>query len=172
MFKPLKLSPTQLKKLLTYDRQTGQLTWRERKNLPEWNGKHAGKIAGYTHSEGYVGVGIAGKLYLAHRIAWAIAHNKWPTHQLDHINGNRSDNRLCNLREADYSLNAKNSSKHAKNTSGVSGVSWHAKAKKWHAEVCVDKVKHRLGLFHSLTDAAQVVQDFRRRHGFTERHGT
>lgn len=87
---------------MAYDPETGLLTHRiGRKN---W----IGKVAGYAKHDGYIGVNISGKLHQAHRLIWLYVHGQWPCKYLDHINGNRSDNRIANLREATNSQNQAN----------------------------------------------------------------
>jgi hypothetical protein len=67
---------------------------------------------------------LTGVLYREHRLAWLYMTGEWPTHEIDHINGDRVDNRFCNLREATASENRWNSRKRVNNTSGYKGVSW------------------------------------------------
>lgn len=110
------------KLMLTYDQETGNLFWKHRDDMPNsWNARYAHKLAGGAHNQGYTRIVINGTKYLAHRVIWLIYHGSWPTNFIDHINGNRSDNRICNLREATYSENAANTHRH-KNKTGYKGV--------------------------------------------------
>lgn len=167
----LTLSHDDVANLLKYNPKTGNLIWLYRSNSPQWNAKFGGCRAGYQHGQGYIALGINNKLYLAHRIAWLLTHKEWPSEIIDHVNGCRHDNRLTNLRAVSHSINSRNSVQQRRNTSGVTGVSWHKKAQKWYAEVHVNKQKHYLGLFARIADAAREVQLFRSEHGFTKRHG-
>jgi len=137
-----------LKELFSYDPETGLLYWRAR-----GRGRIKKKPAGTLLSTGYVGIVADGKRLLAHRICWAIANSKEPADQIDHINGVRIDNRICNLREAKNSQNGKNMSISKRNTSGVSGVSFDKINQKWRAYIRVDGVHLNLGRWPSIKQA-------------------
>jgi hypothetical protein len=89
-----KLAAERLRERLRYDGGTGVFTRRVGSGHAR-----AGEIAGSVHSTGYVRIGIDGGKYTAHRLAWLYVHGVWPSDQIDHINRNRSDNRIANLRE-------------------------------------------------------------------------
>ena len=88
----------------------------------------------------------------AHRIVWAMTYGYWPGHQIDHINGVRNDNRLCNLREATVAQNPQNQRTSPRNASGYPGVSWTTDGK-WEAHITVDGRRHHLGLFDTAREA-------------------
>lgn len=115
----IKLMASELKKWLDYNHETGALTWRKKPN------RHIriGDIAG-TPKEGRVQIGIGGQHYRAHRLAWLHFYGKWPKHQIDHINGNPSDNRIVNLRDVTSSINHQNRRVASKRSiTGLLGVS-------------------------------------------------
>jgi hypothetical protein len=85
-----------LKELLSYDRLTGTFTWRVTKSSRALKGQ----VAGCLKPHGYREITIDWEVYLAHRLAWFYVNGYWPPEQIDHVNGNRSDNRIVNLREA------------------------------------------------------------------------
>jgi hypothetical protein len=101
-------------------------------------------------NNGYVCIRIDNILYTAHRLAWLYVHGNWPAHQLDHINKNRSDNRLCNLREATNAENAQNR-KRSDNKTGYTGV--NQENNKWKAEIKLNYKTIRLGLFETPEEA-------------------
>jgi hypothetical protein len=112
----------------------------------------AGDVAG-TVSEGYRQVCIDSEIHPAHRVAWMIVHGRWPGAFIDHINGDKADNRLCNLREATASENNCNRAKPNTNTSGFKGVHLHRRSGKWKAQISVGGRRRHLGLFLTPEDA-------------------
>jgi hypothetical protein len=100
-----------VRSILRYDGETGYLHWIA-----------SGKVAGTVRPDGYVQLPINKRHFLAHRICFALANNRWPTHTIDHINGAKTDNRICNLREATDSQNQVNRKKMRTNTTGFKGV--------------------------------------------------
>ena len=137
----------ELKRVLRYDPETGEFTWKVSKGTA-----HAGSVAGHLHSDGYTHIGINGKIYKAHRLAWLYVHGKWPKDQIDHINHVRNDNRISNLREASNKDNGLNQKLHKTNSSGVSGVYPHTPGR-WKSSIMKNgKLKH-LGHFDSFKEA-------------------
>ncbi len=114
-------------------------------------GTYAGAVAGRynTDGDGYRQIGINRRLYKKHRLAWLYMTGAWPRHEIDHINGDRGDNRFCNLREATASENRRNMRKRVNNTSGYKGVSLDAERGLWRARITVDGKDKLLGRFRS-----------------------
>ncbi|HHL8053427.1 TPA: HNH endonuclease [Klebsiella pneumoniae] len=101
-----------------------------------------------------------------------VIHGEWPASFIDHINLNRSDNRAINLRLATNSENMMNQSKRADNSSGVKGVDWHSRTKKWRARCMVSGVRHTVGMFNSKREAEKSIREFRNQvHGEFANHG-
>jgi hypothetical protein len=144
MTKAKPLPPLELvKQLLDYDPQIGGFCWKHNR------GKKGcmGKPAGYSH-KGYISIEIDGKEYRAHRLAWLICTGEDPADkQIDHVNGNKSDNRFANLRLATNSQNACNRTVSARNTSGFKGVSFSSKQQAWKADVRINGVTKHLGYY-------------------------
>lgn len=92
-------TPEKLRDLLSYDPETGHLTWKPRngKYLGFFNYTFAGKIAGTLRTDGYISVKIFDVSYPAHRLIWAMVHDEWPE-CVRHVNRDDADNRLANLR--------------------------------------------------------------------------
>lgn len=166
------LSAEILRSRLSYNKDTGVFLWRPNKNGSRgWSARHAGKQAGTTDSRGYKKVVIDGEQYLLHRLAWLYVYGDWPDSHIDHINGNKSDNRICNLRDVDPVDNSRNAKRYSSNTSGVTGVSWISTRSRWKAAIKVGGKLVHLGYFHSLNEAAIARYEAEMRYGFHENHG-
>lgn len=153
--------------LLNYNPNTGVFTWlQDRGRLAK-----KGSVAGSVDSGGYGQIRIQGKSILAHRLAWFYHYKDSPKEHIDHINGNRLDNRIENLREVSRFENQQNQKKYNTNKSGITGVSWHKQHNKWYASVQKNKKLHFLGLFDNIFDAAAASKSARNRLGFHENHG-
>lgn len=112
-----------------------------------------GSLAGSVTSHGYLAIRVGGNLYKAHRLAWLYVYGYFPENQIDHMNRNRVDNRICNLREVSRSCNIRNSRKRVDNKSGVKGVSWHKASDGWVSQIVLNGRKIHLGTFNDLTEA-------------------
>jgi hypothetical protein len=143
------LTPDQIKQLLAYDPSTGAFVWRPRDG---WRNNRAGRLAGAVGKDGYVRISIQRKSYLAHRLAWAHVYGEWPSHWLDHVNRNRADNRIINLRGASAGANAQNTPRYQNNKSGCKGVYAHSWGK-WEAYITINRKRIYLGVYESLQDA-------------------
>ena len=142
------LTAERLREVLHYNPVTGVFTWRvSRSNV------HAGDEAGSDDGNGYVQIRLFRATYRAHRLAWLYVYGTWPEGMVDHENRNKSDNRIDNLRLADDSQNAQNTPTRSNNRSGYRGVYWHARAKKWAAEINAYGCQKYLGLFGTPEDA-------------------
>lgn len=115
---------------------------------------------------------VAGVLVLAHRAAWAVAHGAWPDAEIDHVNHNRRDNRLENLRAVSRRQNAMNASLRSDNTSGVVGVTWQPSRGKWAAQIGVKGRVVPLGRYAHLEDAVHARRTAEVAHGFHQNHGS
>lgn len=118
------------------------------------NGKPCGRRA--NTRQGYAQVKVNGRNLRAHRVIYAIVHGEIPEGEIDHINGNRMDNRIENLREVSSSENAHNSKKPKTNTSGFPGVYWNTRDQKWVARIRVNYRQIFLGYFDDLNEAVEA----------------
>ena len=133
------LTAARAKHLFHYDCETGVFTWRNC-GLKKLNGQPTATSVG---SHGYHQIYADGKMYVAHRVAWLYANGKWPKGYIDHVNGVKTDNRICNLREASQSLQNGNTKRRKSNRSGFKGVDFKVSHKKWRARIAFQG-KHRL----------------------------
>jgi hypothetical protein len=144
-----------MREFIAYDPETGEMTW---KKVLSNRTKPNAVCGGNLDSKGYKRVCFDKKQYRAHRVAWALFYDKEPTLQIDHINGNKLDNRISNLRQATNYENSRNCGISKNNTSGITGVTYHAKAKKWIAQIMVNRQNYYLGLYNNMADAAAARQ--------------
>ncbi len=145
---------------LDFDQETGVFTWKN----DGTRGVKAGDIAGTKMKSGYVMLSVKGKRLLAHRIAWLFVHGEFPEGNIDHINRNKSDNRIANLRPATYEQNAQNRLKNIKNTSGYKGVTWHKRDERWQAAITVRKKVIHLGYYKNVEDAYKAYTEASKKH--------
>lgn len=122
-----------------------------------------GKAVGAIGANGYLLTHIGKQTYRVHRLIFLHQHGYLPP-EIDHIDRNKTNNRVENLRSVTRAQNTHNGSTPKNNTSGVKGVYWHKDAKKWHAQCRVAGKTHYLGIFAELDAAAQVVRQFREKH--------
>jgi hypothetical protein len=150
--------------VLRYDQRTGDLLWLGN------SGKKAtaGKVAGHVNCLGYVHVRIDGKLLLGHRIAWCMYYGEWPDQNIDHIDGNRSNNKIANLREASQQMNTQNRRSADKDHSiGLLGVKRHGK--RFRAGIVVNGEQFHIGVYDTAEQAHSAYVDVKRvvHHGCT-----
>jgi hypothetical protein len=144
------LTHAQLLDALDYSPETGLFTRKKRTT----NSLNIGDIAGGINKKGYVEIRVCGNFSLAHRLAWFYVHGEWPAGHIDHMNGIKDDNRIANLRVLSAAANNENKRRPmAGNTSGLLGVSWMTKAKKWRAQICSKGEVTYLGIFESKDEA-------------------
>jgi len=113
---------------------------------------------------------MQGKLIKAHRAAWALYFGVFPEGDIDHINGVRDDNRICNLRDVDRRANSRNAARHKNNNSGISGVYWHVRDNRWVASINFAGMQRHLGYYPSLIDAASARKSAEIRFSYHENH--
>lgn len=167
-----KVTIQRLRQVLDYDPQSGVFIWKERDfSAQGWNTSYAGRQALTSdNGSGYrVGSVDCVKVY-AHRVAWAIVHGEWPS-IIDHIDGDRSNNRISNLRSVSHAENARNCRLNKNNTSGTNGVSWNKAARKWQVHVTVDRKQSCLGLFDCADAAKAARAQADQESGFHPNHG-
>jgi hypothetical protein len=122
-------------------------------------------------SSGYRLGAIFNEKHLAHRVIWAMQTGKWPVGDIDHIDGDRLNNRWSNLRLVSHAVNGRNAVLKSSNTSGANGVSYRPDRGKWRARIMVDGREKSLGHFDSYREAVEARRAAQGRYGFTNRHG-
>jgi hypothetical protein len=140
------LTAEQVRAILSYDPETGAFTWRARPSV------RAGRRAGRVVPDGYVKIEHDGRSYFAHRLAWLYVYGDWPEAYVDHINGIRSDNRICNLRKANLSQNNAHR-RGAECNGGLRGASFHKSVGRWRARIRNGGKEIELGYFDTAEEA-------------------
>lgn len=171
------LNQSKLRDLFTYNEETGDLIWRQRQECDfadsdtcnRWNRRYANTRAGSKTPTGYTQIYINYRPYFAHKIIWMMTYGEWVT--VDHIDHDRSNNRLSNLRAVTHAENCRNFSRKSNNTSGVNGVVWDKKNNKWRAQICVGGKAISLGRFPDKEKAIAARREADRKYNFHPNHG-
>lgn len=175
-----KLSKDDLFALMDFHPETGQFYWRERG--PEylaqtirpktWNKRRAGKAVHQTkNTMGYFQIKVLDKIYLAHRLVWLFTYGDWPQFNIDHIDGERTNNAVANLRDVPQSENMLNVRLRKDNASGVTGVAWNTRYQRWDAVIRKNGVRRFIGSFKDKDLAIQARLKAQRELGFHDNHG-
>lgn len=145
---------------LRYDPVTGLLYW----TIFKPNVKKDSVAGNFCNTHKYIKIMVNKKNYYAHRVCWYLHYGSFPTKQIDHINGVRHDNRICNLREATDGENKQNLPKRNDNTSGYTGVCWSKRDKKFEVRIYVNNKKIHLGYFDNAELAHQTYVEAKKQH--------
>lgn len=173
-----------LHKILRYDPHTGGLYWRERtpdmftdtghsaeRKCTTWNSRFAGKRAGNVADDGYASISVNYTILLAHRVIWKMHNGTDPSDQIDHIDGNRSNNRIENLRDVSRSDNQRNQAIMKNNTSGHHGVHYSKTEGMWRAAINTNGKKKTLGRYRCITAAIIARKIAEETYGYHKGHG-
>ena len=145
-----------LEKNYTYNPENGIVI---RLNKTTWNSK-VGIPVGISRKDGYLAIGFENRPVLLHRAIWLIVYKKMPDAFIDHINGKKYDNRLCNLREATKAQNGRNQPARKNNKLGIKGVIFDKSRVKYVAQATHNKQHFNLGRFDKVEDAEKAYKDF------------
>lgn len=156
----------ELRSYFSYNPDTGVIV--RRMDSATGPGK-TGDVAGHVTKRGYVRIKHKCKSLHAHRLAWIIIHGS-VVGDIDHINGDKSDNRLCNIRLVNAKENARNRARSSKNTSGCTGVSWDKKSNKWHARISSNSGRVSLGVYDDIYDAIAARKQAEKELGYHKNH--
>lgn len=143
----------QFNEVLNYNHETGIFNWK----VDVSNNVKAGSIAGTIHHSGYIQIRFEKKQYRAHRLAWLLFYGKYPNNFIDHINGIKNDNRICNLRDVTRNENSQNQKKAQKDSmTKILGVTFSKVNNKWKARIIKNKQYIHLGYFDNANDAGNA----------------
>jgi hypothetical protein len=144
---------SRLRELFSYNCETGCIT----RNVSAGSSVAGSQVVSKS-AHGYVRTKVDGEFIAGHRLAWALHYGEFPSLDLDHINGEKTDNRISNLREATRSQSQINRGQMRNNTSGFKGVNWNASEGKWMARCAAQGKRKHLGYFENLSDAVAAYQ--------------
>ena len=150
MEKPRRINQEKLTAVLHYSSETGAFVWRHTVSPTA----RKGSIAGSKNQCGYRQIKIDGTTYSASHLAWLYVYGAWPPDELDHIDRDRGNNRIANLRLASHKQNMENTGLRTNNSSGVTGVSFDRQSGKWKAQIQHFSKKICLGFYQSIDDAS------------------
>ena len=137
----------QLREILEYQPETGLFFWKKKRN-----GISVGQLAGGKDRDGYIRIRIDNVKYAAHRLAWMYIHNDFPKNFIDHINGIKIDNRICNIRDVTRSENMQNLFKPQGRNIYI-GVYKNQNANTWYSKIEINGKQIRLGTFKTPEEA-------------------
>lgn len=143
------ITQSELKEVLNYDPDTGIFTWIKKTNN-KCNKIIVGKNAGWIEKIGYLRISLYKKSYMAHRLAWLYVYGEMPNKCIDHIDGNKSNNKISNLRNVTNAENAQNKKNHHSNSkTKIIGVDFIKRVNKFRATITLNYQQHYLGLFET-----------------------
>ena len=160
------LTQDRVKELLNYNPDTGVFTWRFGRPKAK-----AGAIAGSENWKGYWLICVDGNRHRAHRLAWLYVHGEMPEHTIDHINQDKKDNRIANLRAVTNAENHRNMGIQSNNKTGYRGVSYAKERGKFTARIKDGEVYRNLGYFNCAASAAIAYAKSKYALGYHENHG-
>ena len=168
------MTQNELIELLSYDPETGDFIWNERDERfftregrhQWWNGRYANQPAGTIHNNGYLVINVLGKRHKAHRLAWLYVYGEMPASYIDHINRNKLDNRISNLRIATPSLNNKNKGLRVDNVSGVTGVHLRKDTGSWTVYIAMKDGKSHSKCYKDFFEAVCYRKSMELQHGY------
>lgn len=165
------LTVERVRELLNYDPETGLFTWKHSRGTAR-----KGNLAGYarTTQQGktYWVIRMDRVSHLAHRLAWVWMYGTVPEDQIDHVDGNGTNNAIANLRTVSLSENMKNKRKQANNTSGVTGVSWEKNSSKWEVRIMIGGKSVYFGRYADFQQAVSIRKKAETLYGFHSNHGS
>lgn len=152
--------------IFNYSPHTGAITNKITRGIAK-----VGREPGGIDDKGYRVFGYKNRIYKAHRVAWLLHTGAWPSNQIDHINGIKSDNRIDNLRDISNKENGKNSKRRSDNTSGVTGVRFSVKKNRWIAQIKVSGQYKHIGYYNDFNLAVLARKMAEQKYKFHTNHG-
>jgi len=151
---------------LFYDRERGEFRW----VVPK-RGIKPFSIAGHTNDQGYSIICLDSKKHRAHRLVWLCETGEFPQEEIDHIDGDRSNNHISNLRTVSRAENKRNIGKPINNKSGYQNVLWYPPLNKWHVQISKNGKRIHIGYYFTLNEAVDARDAALAKYGFHKNHG-
>lgn len=169
-----------IKEAMTYNPDTGEFRWLERprrhfesdKEFRRWNARYSGRLAGGLNVRGYHKITLFNLRLAAHQLAWAMHYGVWPRFELDHIDHDRANNRIANLRDVPHSENSQNMPRSSSNNTGCVGVYRQPNPRLFRACIRVNRKLIHLGTYPTFEDAVAARKHAENVHNFHPNHGT
>jgi len=161
------MTQSRLKELFRYDKNSGLFYWIKRTS----NRIKVGDIAGNLSADGYIEIRLDKKLYKAHRLAWLYVYGALPMLNIDHINHNKTDNRIENLRDVTFQKNSQNTKMHKDNKSGKMGVHYSKRDNVWIAYISIKGKRKHLGSSKDKHTAIELRNCAEKKYCFHNNHG-
>lgn len=165
------ITQPELKDLLSYCSSTGLFTWVKSRGS-RIKGDIAGCLFKTSNGKTYIRIKVKGRKYMAHRLAFLFVTGSWPEDEMDHVNGDGTDNGWLNIRSVTHSENMLNKRVPHASVSGISGVTWNKRVSKWQVAIRKDGRQHYLGVFADVELAALIRAEAEEVLGFHPNHGT
>lgn len=162
------LSHECLTKVFEYEPESGTFIWKIRAS----RAVKPGDIAGSLNKNGYLLIKVRKYIYRAHRLAWFYFYGQRPpieAYRIDHIDGNKLNNAIKNLRAVSNAKNTRNHKMYSHNTSGITGVYFNEQSQKWCAQIHTNGKQIHLGSFHFFEDAVKAREAAEIKYGYAVR---
>lgn len=160
--------PDAIFECLHYNQNTGIITCARKYSTRSVVGAEVGTL----NPDGYRRIQYKNKVYMAHRVAWLLHYGSWPDKEVDHVDGNKLNNAISNLRCVHTKDNCKNRGVSKHNKTGHPGVQFDSATGKWRVQFRINKKNKHFGLFEDFNEAVDVAREQYIHHGFSERHST
>jgi len=160
------ITQERLKEVLFYDPRSGIFTWKMSRGTAR-----KGAVAGVESTGGYRAIGIDGRRYSAHRLAFLYVEGSFPKDSTDHVNGKTTDDSFKNLRRVSIRTNTKNRKIRSTNKTGIHGVCWHAALLRWQVNISNESGWLYLGVFDSFFDACCARKSAELKYNYHPNHG-
>jgi hypothetical protein len=156
----MKIDADEVRRLLAYDPTTGRFF-----NAVNRRRARKGAPAEIEHNAGYRCVSIGGQKHLSHRLVWLYLHGEWPSGDIDHIDGDKQNNRPSNLRDVPRMVNTQNvRSARANNASGLLGATFCRQTGRWASTIRINGVKTHIGRFDTAEQAHAAYMRAKQQH--------